>query len=125
MAVVKYVRVTASTLGVMPAGSAQKYETPELTAAKGVARKIDDLGRLVIPSEYRKVLGIKLGDYLDMTLEGNALVLKRLESSCVFCASMDDLTTFRSRTVCKPCTSDLTKQQGNQQQGNQQQGAQQ
>jgi AbrB family transcriptional regulator, transcriptional pleiotropic regulator of transition state genes len=96
----------------MPDGSAHKSEphSPDLAildAVKGVARKIDDLGRVVIPSEYRKVLGIKLGDHLDMTLDGAGITLRRIEAACIFCANPNDLQEFRSRPVCGSCRAEL------------------
>jgi AbrB family transcriptional regulator, transcriptional pleiotropic regulator of transition state genes len=71
--------------------------------ARGIARRIDHLGRIVIPSEYRKVFGIEIGDLLDMTIEGDAVAVRRLERSCVFCQSLDDLGMFRGKLVCQGC----------------------
>lgn len=72
-----------------------------------MARRIDDLGRVVIPKEYRNVFGIRNGDLLDMTLEGDGIVLRRLESSCVFCTGTEGLAPFRGRLVCGSCRGEL------------------
>lgn len=48
-------------------------------------RRIDDLGRIVIPKEYRRVLGISEGDSLNIEIQGDALLLRKHETSCVFC----------------------------------------
>ena len=73
----------------------------------GIARRIDDLGRLVIPKEYRKIFGIEVGDLLDMTLSGDAIVVRKVQHACVFCASQDDLGMFKDRFVCGTCVATL------------------
>ena len=83
----------------------------EASRAHGVARRIDHLGRIVIPSEYRRAFGIRDGDLIDMTAEGDAIVLRRLERSCVFCASVLELTTFRGQAVCADCRESLASPQ--------------
>lgn len=75
--------------------------------ARGIARRIDHLGRVVIPSEYRKVFGIENGDLLDMTIEGDGVVVRRLERSCVFCRSLDDLGMFKGKLLCQSCLKAL------------------
>jgi AbrB family transcriptional regulator, transcriptional pleiotropic regulator of transition state genes len=85
---------------------------PELSACRGVIRRIDEVGRVVIPSEYRKVLGINLGDHLDMTLDGSGIVLRRIESACIFCAAIDELTRFSNRAVCASCRRRLQTGEG-------------
>jgi AbrB family transcriptional regulator, transcriptional pleiotropic regulator of transition state genes len=75
--------------------------------AQGVARKIDHLGRVVIPAEFRKVFGIREGDLLDMTIEGDGMLLRKLERGCVFCESTADLGMFRSKLICKDCHAAL------------------
>lgn len=78
--------------------------------ARGVARRIDHLGRLVIPREYRKVFGIRDGDLLDMTIEGDAVIVRKLQRACVFCDSLDDLGMFKGKLVCAPCLVQLRDQ---------------
>lgn len=77
------------------------------TGARGVVRRIDDLGRVVIPVEYRKVLGIKVGDHLDLTLDGDGLVLRPLRQACALCGGVADLQAFRSALVCGECRTAL------------------
>ena len=74
---------------------------------RGVPRKIDQLGRVVIPSEYRKIFGIAEGDLLDLTIEGDAVVIRRVEHRCVLCGGISDLFVFRDRSVCRPCADAL------------------
>jgi AbrB family transcriptional regulator, transcriptional pleiotropic regulator of transition state genes len=84
----------------------------EVSASRGVIRRIDEVGRVVIPAEYRKVLGINLGDHLDMTLDGSGIVLRRIEAACIFCAAIDELTRFSNRAVCATCRRRLQTGEG-------------
>lgn len=95
----------AVLLSTVHDGSAPSDPTHE--GARGIARRIDHLGRIVIPAEYRKVFGIENGDLLDMTIGGDAVIVRRLERSCVFCQSLDDLGMFKGKLVCHSCHSAL------------------
>ena len=81
--------------------------------AHGVARRIDHLGRIVIPSEYRRAFGIREGDLIDMTAEGDAIMLRRLQRSCVFCASVVELVNFKDQPICNACIDALQDDQPN------------
>jgi AbrB family transcriptional regulator, transcriptional pleiotropic regulator of transition state genes len=74
---------------------------------QGIARRIDDLGRIVIPKEYRRIFGIEVGDHLDMTLAGDGIMVRKVQHSCVFCGSQDDLGMFRNRLICGECVQAL------------------
>jgi AbrB family transcriptional regulator, transcriptional pleiotropic regulator of transition state genes len=76
-------------------------------SVQGIARRIDDLGRLVIPKEYRKIFGIEVGDFLDMTLSGDSIVVRKVQHACVFCGSTDDLGMYKNRFVCGICVDAL------------------
>ncbi len=65
-----------------------------------LARSIDDLGRLVLPSDVRKQLGIKRGDYLNIELEDDHIILTKVEPACLFCHSLDQLISYRDKLVC-------------------------
>jgi AbrB family transcriptional regulator, transcriptional pleiotropic regulator of transition state genes len=73
----------------------------------GMNRKVDDLGRVVIPAEIRKAFGIREGDHLDIAVDGEHIVLTRCEDSCVFCRSSTDLKEFRGRLVCAKCMREM------------------
>jgi transcriptional pleiotropic regulator of transition state genes len=79
----------------------------EARRAGGVIRRIDELGRIVIPVEIRKRFGIRDRDPLEISVQGDSVVLTRPIDRCVFCSSMDDLTAFRDRSICSNCRSDL------------------
>ena len=73
----------------------------------GVVRQIDKLGRCVIPMEMRRVLGINEDDPLEITREGNSIIITKYTDSCVFCGSGDSLVKFSGKMVCKRCKDDL------------------
>ncbi|MFA5785871.1 MAG: AbrB/MazE/SpoVT family DNA-binding domain-containing protein [Actinomycetota bacterium] len=80
---------------------------PRAVRPVGVQRRVDDLGRIVLPSEMRKHLDLKVGDALDIALQDESIVLRKVADSCVFCRSTDDLHIFRDKRVCKSCTEAL------------------
>lgn len=80
-----------------------------MTTTRGIARKIDHLGRIVVPVELRRALGIRPGDALDSTIEGSAIILRKVEDSCVFCQSTNDLSNHRDKLVCASCRGQLGK----------------
>jgi transcriptional pleiotropic regulator of transition state genes len=75
--------------------------------ASGVARKIDQLGRVVIPVEMRKALRIEVGDLVMMTAEVDRITLEKVEQRCVFCGSTDQLRDFSRKVVCAACVEKL------------------
>ena len=74
---------------------------------RGIRRKVDDLGRVVIPSQIRKTLGIVEGDVVDVALDGDRVVLAKPAEHCTFCGGAEDLTTFHGKVVCWSCTAAL------------------
>ena len=72
-----------------------------------VRRRLDDLGRIVMPIEYRKVLGIKNKDEIDITLEGNRVVLQKPGLTCVHCGCTEQVVTLNKVGVCRVCLSRL------------------
>ncbi len=73
----------------------------------GMVRKIDDLGRVVVPAETRRLFNIHEGDELAISVEDDAIVIRKLDAVCVFCGSSEDVSTFRSRGVCARCRTEL------------------
>ncbi|HEV3352804.1 MAG TPA: AbrB/MazE/SpoVT family DNA-binding domain-containing protein [Acidimicrobiales bacterium] len=74
----------------------------------GLPRRIDHLGRIVIPAELRRLLGINEGDYIHFSAEDGRVILEKLEERCTFCGSASDLSQFRSKLVCAGCKGELT-----------------
>jgi transcriptional pleiotropic regulator of transition state genes len=77
-------------------------------SSAGVSRTVDRLGRVVIPVEFRRSLGIGDGDLVEISLEADRVVLAKVGRSCVFCGSTSDLREHRSRPVCARCVAELT-----------------
>lgn len=75
----------------------------------GVVRKIDELGRIVLPSEIRRVFAIHEGDELDISVDGERVILEKRTDLCLFCAAEDPQIDYRSRKVCDTCAGELGK----------------
>jgi transcriptional pleiotropic regulator of transition state genes len=71
-------------------------------------RKIDDLGRVVVPAETRRLFNIHEGDELAITIEHGGIVLRKLEASCAFCGSTEFVETFKDRGICAACKESLS-----------------
>ena len=69
----------------------------------GITRRIDPLGRLVIPKETRRMFGIKEGDPLEIFTDGDTIVLKKYVPGCIFCDSVDNLKEYKGKNVCTSC----------------------
>lgn len=75
----------------------------------GVIRKLDELGRIVIPKEIRDGMEIKEKDQIEIFIEGNSIVLKKYEKSCIFCSSTRKLEDYKGKLVCHKCMEGITK----------------
>lgn len=74
----------------------------------GITRPIDALGRVVIPMEIRENLDIKPRDIVDISVQGNQIILTKHTHTCVFCESEDDLVIFEGKKICKSCLAKLS-----------------
>ena len=70
-------------------------------------RKIDELGRVVIPIEIRKILDIKEKDSLGISLNETGIFIKKEAPSCIFCGSDTSLKSFWGKNICKNCIKNL------------------
>lgn len=73
----------------------------------GITRKMDDLGRIVIPAETRRMFNIREGDHLFIAVEGNNIVLRKMTDTCTFCGSDVSVTQFKGKGVCSTCRSQI------------------
>lgn len=73
----------------------------------GVVRQVDQLGRIVIPMELRRTLGIVEKDSLEIYTEGDQIILKKYEPSCIFCNEAKDVINYRGKNICKRCLDDM------------------
>lgn len=76
----------------------------------GVVRKIDELGRIVLPSELRRVFGIREGDELEISVDGERVILEKRQDVCVFCSAEKPPIDFHGRSVCQRCAGELGQQ---------------
>lgn len=79
----------------------------------GVVRKVDELGRIVIPIELRNKLGIAEKDPLEIYVDGTNIILKKFETNCVFCGSTKKLINFEKKLICGKCLKKLSEQTAN------------
>lgn len=73
----------------------------------GIVRKVDELGRVVIPIELRRTLGIGEKDSLEIYVDGDQIILKKYEPSCIFTGNSDDLVFFKGKMISKSCIPEL------------------
>lgn len=76
----------------------------------GVVRKIDPLGRIVIPMELRRTLEIKESDPMEIYTEGDQIILKKYEPACIFCGEGKDVINYKGKNICKHCLDEIRKQ---------------
>ena len=69
----------------------------------GIVRKVDELGRVVIPIELRRTLDIAERDALEIYVDADKIILKKYEPACVFCGSAEDVSSFHGKNVCHKC----------------------
>ena len=69
----------------------------------GMVRKVDELGRIVLPIEMRRTLGIDRKDPLEMYVDRDTIILKKYEPACVFCGKGKDSVEFQGKIVCRDC----------------------
>ena len=73
----------------------------------GIVRKVDELGRIVIPIELRRNLGISEKDSLEIYVDDEKIILKKYEPACVFCGNASDIQIFKGKQVCKECIATM------------------
>ena len=74
----------------------------------GIVRKVDELGRIVLPMELRRVLDIAERDPLEIYIEGNdTIILKKYQPACIFCGGSDGVKTYLNKNVCEKCIAEL------------------
>lgn len=74
----------------------------------GIVRKVDELGRIVLPIELRRTLDIEVKDSLEIYVDGSQIILKKYEPACIFCGNAKDIVTYKGKNVCRKCLSELS-----------------
>ena len=77
--------------------------------ATGIVRRVDELGRVVLPIELRNKFGITEKDPMEIYVEGNAIILKKYEPNCVFCGNAKQLSEYEGKNICSKCAEAISK----------------
>ena len=75
----------------------------------GIVRKVDNLGRIVLPVELRRTLGIDIHSDVEIYVDGDQVVLKKYLPCCIFCGEADNVILYRDKLVCAQCRKDLSE----------------
>lgn len=73
----------------------------------GIVRRVDELGRIVIPIELRRTLDITEKDALEIYVDGEQIILKKYEPACIFCGEARNIKNYRGKNICKSCLEGL------------------
>ena len=76
----------------------------------GMVRKVDELGRIVLPIEIRKTLDIEQKDALEIFVDADRIVLQKYQPACIFCSQVDNIVYFNGKRVCASCLAKLKEQ---------------
>ena len=73
----------------------------------GIVRKVDELGRIVLPIELRRTLDIAEKDALEIYVDDDTIMLKKYAPSCVFCGNTRSVTKYKEKNICSACMQAL------------------
>ncbi|MBQ1264441.1 MAG: AbrB/MazE/SpoVT family DNA-binding domain-containing protein [Oscillospiraceae bacterium] len=75
----------------------------------GIVRKVDELGRIVLPIELRRTLDIAEKDAIEIYVDGSSIILKKYEPTCIFCGDAKRVSAYKGKNVCPTCLRELQK----------------
>ncbi len=73
----------------------------------GIVRKVDELGRIVLPIELRRTLDIAERDSLEIYVDNDSIILRKYQPACIFCDNARDVIAYKNKNVCKSCIKAL------------------
>jgi len=73
----------------------------------GIVRKVDELGRIVLPIELRRTLDIAEKDSLEIYVDDDCIILRKYQPACIFCDNARDVVVYKGKNVCKDCIKSL------------------
>ncbi len=76
----------------------------------GIVRKVDELGRVVIPIELRRTLGIDIKDSLEIYVEGEYIIFKKYQPACMFCDNARDVVQYKGKNICRTCLKEMVEE---------------
>ena len=74
----------------------------------GIVRKVDELGRIVLPIELRRTLDIEVKDAFEIYVDGAQIILKKYEPACIFCGNAKDIINFKGKNICHECMAEMS-----------------
>jgi transcriptional pleiotropic regulator of transition state genes len=83
----------------------------------GIVRRIDELGRITIPKELRRILGIDIRDNVEIFSSGRTIVLKKYAPDCIFCGGTEDVMIFKNKNVCRKCRDEMAEESNDENNG--------
>ena len=69
----------------------------------GIVRKVDELGRIVLPIELRRTLGIEEKDRIEIFVDGESIILRKYQPACIFCDNARDIINYKGKNICPEC----------------------
>lgn len=75
----------------------------------GIVRKVDKLGRIVIPVELRRSLDVEVQDALEIFVEEDTIILKKYAPACIFCGQAKGVRQFKNKNICPQCREEIAK----------------
>ena len=69
----------------------------------GIVRKVDELGRIVLPIELRRTLGIEEKDRIEIFVDGEPIILRKYQPACIFCDNAKDIINYKGKNICPDC----------------------
>ncbi len=69
----------------------------------GIVRKVDELGRIVLPIELRRTLGIEEKDRIEIFVDGESIILRKYQPACIFCDNAKDIINYKGKNICPDC----------------------
>ena len=69
----------------------------------GIVRKVDELGRFVLPIELRRTLGIEEKDRIEIFVDGESIILRKYQPACIFCDNAKDIINYKGKNICPDC----------------------
>ena len=73
----------------------------------GIVRKLDNLGRVVLPIELRRTFGIEIKDPVEIFVDDSTIILKKYEPACIFCGQAKNVQTYKGKNICPDCMKEL------------------
>ena len=71
--------------------------------ATGIVRRVDGLGRVVLPIELRRTLGVNVRDPLEIFVDGENIILRKYAPACILCGNNDNLVEYKGKQICSHC----------------------